>query len=75
VWDRSACPVDERCAGCGATGDELHVMLSWFGPDEVACATVCNSCDGRSMLHLSGVGFEGIGARVREHRSHTATAG
>lgn len=72
VWDRSRCPVGDHCAGCGATSG-LSVMVSSFGPGEVACATVCRACDGRSMLHLDEVGFGGLGARVRAHQRHLAS--
>lgn len=73
VWDTSRCPVDDHCAGCGKT-ESLRVMISWFGPDEIACATVCQDCDGRSMLHLQEVGMTGMGARVRAHRKHMHAA-
>lgn len=71
VFDAQACPVDDHCAGCGATRN-LRAMISYFGPDEVACATVCSTCDGTSMLHLSEVGIGGISRRIAAHAQHRA---
>jgi hypothetical protein len=54
LLDTSGCPVTYACAGCGgATG--LHAVTSAFsrpGGFDVACATLCPTCDGRSFLHL-----------------------
>ncbi|MDQ0381710.1 hypothetical protein [Amycolatopsis thermophila] len=55
LTDRSACPIAEKCDGCGADDDDLRVVTSVFsGPDgfEAACATVCPRCAGRPFLFL-----------------------
>lgn len=54
LLDTSRCPVADACAGCGGTTG-LHAVTSAFsrpGGYDVACATLCHSCDGRSFLHL-----------------------
>lgn len=54
LLDTTGCPVADTCAGCGAaTG--LHAVTSAFSKPngfDVACATLCHTCDGRSFLHL-----------------------
>ncbi|MFD2414934.1 hypothetical protein [Amycolatopsis pigmentata] len=57
LLDTSRCPVNDSCAGCsGTTG--LHAVTSAFskpGGFDVACATLCHTCDnGRSFLHRLG---------------------
>lgn len=69
LFDTSGCPVGDRCVGCGATAD-LGQIVSVFGAAEVACATVCRGCDGRSLLTM--VGFAGLRERVAEHARHAA---
>jgi len=52
LFDTTHCPVDDICAGCGATND-LRVNTASIGDvNATACATVCADCDGRSFLHL-----------------------
>lgn len=74
-WDaeKQHCPVDDHCAGCDRT-DDLHVMLSVFGADEIACVTVCPACDGRSVMHLREVGPANLDARVSAHQQHRVAA-
>lgn len=65
--ERAGCPVGDRCEHCGVA-DGLAVQLAWMG-DEVACATSCGPCDGKSVLTMLG-GFGGYARRAAEHRTH-----
>ncbi|MFC9250665.1 hypothetical protein [Amycolatopsis thailandensis] len=71
LLDTSRCPVAEDCAGCGGT-ERLHAVTSAFsrpGGFDVACATLCRTCDnGRSFLHRLGpVGLDEAFARHTAH--------
>jgi hypothetical protein len=67
AFNTSRCPLAERCAGCGAT-DRLRVAVSVFTGGTSACATVCDNCDGRSLVHL--LGFEALNASTAAHAEH-----
>jgi hypothetical protein len=54
LLDTIGCPVTHACAGCGSAVG-LHAVTAAFsrpGGFDVACATLCSTCDGRSFLHL-----------------------
>lgn len=71
LLDTSACPVADRCAGCGATAG-LHPVTAAFskpGGFDVGCVTLCSRCDGRSFLHLlSPAGLEEAFTRHAAHQ-------
>ena len=74
LLDTSGCPVAEACAGCGGTGNGLYAVTSAFskpGGFDVACATLCRTCDnGRSFVHRLGpAGLDNAFARHVAHQT------
>lgn len=73
LLDTSECPVASRCEGCGAPEQLTAVTSAFTGKVDqwnVACATLCQRCDGRSFLTL--LGPEGLQAAMRRHAHHKA---
>lgn len=71
LMDASCCPLGAACAGCSST-EHLRVVtsaLSRPGGFEVACATLCHDCDGRSFLHL--LTPEAFERAVEAHARHS----
>ncbi len=69
--DTDHCPIGEACAGCGhdeglqvATSALIGVDGNW----QVACATLCEVCDGQPFIHL--LGFERMEEAVTAHSGH-----
>uniref|UniRef100_UPI003F494DCB hypothetical protein n=1 Tax=Amycolatopsis sp. CA-293810 TaxID=3239926 RepID=UPI003F494DCB len=71
LLDTSRCPVAGTCAGCGGNGG-LRAVTSAFsrpGGFDVACATLCRTCDdGRSFLHR--LGPAGLDEAFARHATH-----
>jgi hypothetical protein len=72
LLDTGGCPVAGACAGCG-TRAGLHAVTSAFSTPsgfDVACATLCHSCDnGQSFVHRLGpAGLEEGFARHAAHQ-------
>lgn len=70
LLDSSDCPVGQECAGCGGRS-ALRVVASGFsraGGFDIACATLCQQCDGRSFLRL--LGAEQLEQAVAAHANH-----
>jgi ferredoxin len=75
VLNANACPVDTACVGCGAH-QGLHAVVAVFGDaatDDTACATVCPTCDGRSLLSM--LGAAGLRRAIAAHVTHTLGEG
>lgn len=75
LLDTSDCPITHACAGCGgSTG--LHAVTAAFsrpGGFDIACATLCPTCDGRSFLHLlDPEAFDEAFARYAHHQPSPA---
>lgn len=68
LLDTTRCPLGSICAGCGGREGLRAVTAAFSRPDgyDVACATLCDGCDGRSFLHL----LEG-GALERAFSEHS----
>lgn len=70
LLDTSRCPVDPVCVGCG-NWEGLHAVTSAFtrpGGWDIACATLCETCDGRSFLHL--LDADALADAFTEHAAH-----
>ena len=75
VLDANACPVDTACVGCGAH-QGLHAVVAVFRDavsHDTACATVCPTCDGRSLLSM--LGAAGLQQAIATHATHTPGEG
>jgi hypothetical protein len=78
LLDASRCPVDGICVGCGGR-EALAAKTAAFsrpgGGFDVACATVCRTCDGRSFLRMLGQNaLDTAFARHGEHGGGAAGA-
>ncbi len=73
LLDTTHCPVGETCQGCGADDDVRAVTTAFSGSEgyDVACASLCPDCDGRSFLHL--LAPDELGAAVEHHAAHAGT--
>lgn len=72
LLDPSRCPVDDTCVGCGGR-DGLAATTAAFsrpGGFDVACATVCHTCNGRSFLHM--LHETAMNAAFARHAGHAA---
>lgn len=73
LLDNADCPVALRCEGCGDR-EQLQAVTSAFTGQtdqwDVACATLCPQCDGRSFLTL--LGPEGVQEAMSRHANHKA---
>jgi hypothetical protein len=70
LLDTAGCPIADTCAGCAATAGLRAVTAAFAKPGgfDVACATLCGTCDGRSFLHL--LTAEGLDAAFSRHATH-----
>lgn len=72
LLDPSRCPVDDSCVGCGGR-EGLAANTAAFskpGGFDVACATVCRTCNGRSFLHM--LSQSKMNAAFARHAEHAA---
>lgn len=75
LLDISGCPVTPACAGCGAVTGLRAVTAAFSRPGgfDVACATLCPTCDGRPFLHLlDPEAFDQAFARHADHQPSPA---
>lgn len=70
LLDPSRCPVDDTCVGCGGRGGLAATTAAFTRPGgfDVACATVCGRCDGRSFLQL--LDSNAMNAAFARHTEH-----
>ncbi|SDN13228.1 hypothetical protein SAMN04488074_1362 [Lentzea albidocapillata subsp. violacea] len=71
LLDPSSCPIGHVCVGCGGHEGLAATTAAFSRPGggfDVACATVCRSCDGRSFLQM--LDQHGLDRAFTRHAEH-----